>query len=99
MVDITMETLVELTTKIETQAAQIKELEGDVKRENTSHNYHCKESQRKNGVIETLEKKNAILMEAVEGISGNMDAFNGFELRRIAGESLEKIKALDKGGR
>jgi len=36
---------------------EIKELEEKVKRENKSHNYHCKESQRKNDVIHDLEEE------------------------------------------
>ena len=35
----------------------VKELEEKVKRENKSHNYHCKESQRKNDVIHDLKEK------------------------------------------
>ena len=48
--------------QIRQDAKEIQELKEEVKRENKSHNYHCKESQRKNDVIHDLE---ALILEAI----------------------------------
>ena len=45
---------------------KLKEAEREVSRENKSHNYHCKESQRKNDVIETLTDQINLLTKCVD---------------------------------
>lgn len=50
--------------------AENEQLKEELKRENISHNYHCKESQRKNDVIDKLQRKLDLAVEAL-GFYGN----------------------------
>jgi len=43
-----------LVQKLQAENSQLKD---ELKRENISHNYHCKESQRKNDLIDELQRK------------------------------------------
>ena len=59
-------------------------LKEEVKRENTSHNYHCKESQRKNGVIDELKVLLDLAMgdEGLDGIATESpieDSYRGWK--------------------
>lgn len=73
------------------QQREIEKLKADLQRENKSHNYHCKESQRKNDVIDKLEAKNKWLMNALIIISTANECSCG----TIAKDTIKRVEEID----
>lgn len=69
-------------------------LKSELKIENTSHNYHCKESQRKNDVIIELTREKIELIESLEFYSdnNNIRATKDKHLNHVALLCLKFIK-------